>query len=194
MRVLAAALALLLAACGGSAGPGKVQLPAAPERPVGPFPGMQLADLELVDLDGKATRLSELRGEAVFINLWATWCKPCLAELPALETLHTQLGGADHAVVMTLSVDSPTVSNAKLRGVLGKHAPSLGACRDPTKTKVSAQTLAQSLPLTVVIDRWGTIRYRMAGPREWQDPAYAQRLAELAAESVPPSLEALPLP
>lgn len=194
MRSLAVLLALLLAACGGTPPPPGLTLPPAPERPVGPFPGMQLANLELVDLDGKPARLSDLRGQAVFINLWATWCKPCLAELPSLELLHTHLGGADNARVITLSVDSPTVSNARLRDVLAARAPSLAAYRDPSKTQVSVQTLAQSLPLTVVIDRWGTIRYRMAGPREWQDPAYAQRLAELAAETQPPSLEALPVP
>src|SRR6202022_1909353 len=60
---------------------------------------LRLPDLAFEDADGKPRKLSDWRGRTVLVNLWATWCVPCRKEMPALEGLQTQLGGADFEVV-----------------------------------------------------------------------------------------------
>ncbi len=63
-----------------------------------------VGDLAFIDADGKTRRLSEWRGRMVVLNLWATWCAPCKAEMPSLDRLEAKLGGSDFAVV-ALSMD-----------------------------------------------------------------------------------------
>jgi thiol-disulfide isomerase/thioredoxin len=70
------------------------------EKPAKPLP-----DFELVDLSGKTWRLKDLRGKAVLINVWATWCGPCQAELPHVQKLYSQLKDSTDLLVLTLNID-----------------------------------------------------------------------------------------
>ena len=84
--------------------------------------GYAAADFTLPDLSGTAVRLADLRGKIVFLNLWATWCPPCRAEMPSMEALYQRLKGRDFAMlavsedsdgaksVNTSSFDSPPIS------------------------------------------------------------------------------------
>jgi thiol-disulfide isomerase/thioredoxin len=65
----------------------------------------QLPEFELVDLSGKTWRLKELRGKAVLINVWATWCGPCQAELPHIQKLYDRLRDSADLLVLTVNVD-----------------------------------------------------------------------------------------
>src|ERR1700754_3025521 len=60
---------------------------------------LRLPDLAFEDAEGKPRKLSDWRGRTVLVNLWATWCVPCRKEMPALEALQAQLGGANFEVV-----------------------------------------------------------------------------------------------
>lgn len=64
-----------------------------------------VADFELADLQGRNWKLADLKGKVAFINLWATWCSPCLAELPYVQKLSEQLKGRNDVVVLTLNTD-----------------------------------------------------------------------------------------
>jgi thiol-disulfide isomerase/thioredoxin len=55
------------------------------DLPVGPEVGQRAPDFQLSDLDGNIHRLSDLRGQRVLLNFWATWCPPCRAEMPAIQ-------------------------------------------------------------------------------------------------------------
>ena len=70
------------------------------EKPAKPLP-----EFELVDLSGKTWRLKELRGKAVLINVWATWCGPCQAELPHIQKLYDRLRDSADLLVLTLNID-----------------------------------------------------------------------------------------
>jgi thiol-disulfide isomerase/thioredoxin len=77
---------------------------------VGPRPGQIAPDFEITDFDGKRHRLSDYRGQAVFINFWATWCVPCKAELPEIYDLQQEYGDR----LVTLEVNrGETVDNAR---------------------------------------------------------------------------------
>ena len=64
-----------------------------------------LADFELMDLTGKKWSLADLKGKVAFINLWATWCGPCKAELPYVQKLRAQMKDRKDVVILTLNID-----------------------------------------------------------------------------------------
>lgn len=69
-----------------------------------PLPRVDFPDIELYDLQGNPSKLSDFRGTVVVLNFWATWCGPCRMELPELEKLYNELGGKG-LMVLAVSVD-----------------------------------------------------------------------------------------
>jgi thiol-disulfide isomerase/thioredoxin len=128
--------------------------------------------LEARTLDGKAATLASLRGEVVLLNIWATWCKPCREELPALESIRKKHPGLR---IVTLSVDAAgdvelvrTFSRTTGLDALWWHDPG-GAS--------SAFLGANSLPLTVLIDTEGRIVWRHEGPIDAADAGLLRALS-----------------
>lgn len=72
---------------------------------LGVFPGSEAPDFEVATLDGGKVKLSELRGKLVLLDFWATWCGPCVAELPNVRKAYEKFG-ADGFVVISISFDS----------------------------------------------------------------------------------------
>ena len=125
--------------------------------------GNELPDFTLVDPAGKKLALASLKGKPVLINLWATWCAPCVAELPQLDKL---AGGK--LKVLTVSQDMETGKVAdflKQRGVKNLE-PWLDE-----KNELSAHYEIQTLPTTILYDAEGREVWRVTGPREWDDEA-----------------------
>lgn len=129
-----------------------------------PTPAVEIA------FDGPNGRktLADFRGRAVLVNLWATWCLPCRAEMPALDRLQARLGGADFEVV-TINIDTARLER---REAFWKETglSALTFYADP-KADVF-QTLkragkAVGLPTTLLIDAQGCELGVMAGPAEW---------------------------
>ena len=154
--VLGLLLCTTLAACGSDTG-------VAADASVHPF--------RLVD--GGTTTLAELQADddrPMVVNLWATWCAPCLAEMPDLEAFHRQRGAEIQLIGLNIS-DSPTRA-AELTDKLG-ITYLLG--RDPEGVFVEALG-AVGLPVTVFITRQGRLALVHQGPLD------LERLADLAAE------------
>ena len=135
-------------------------------------------------LDGRSVSLQSLRGKVVVLNVWATWCKPCRAEMPALERLQHKFG-ADGLEVVAVSVDAPlgTLAPAGQRGGdVRAYVESLGltfmVLHDPQRS-IEQLFLVQGLPTTFVIDRNGRIDQKIVGAREWDAPYYAKYFTEL---------------
>ncbi|WP_170114164.1 TlpA family protein disulfide reductase [Pontibacter mucosus] len=82
------------------------------EAAVAANPTMAGAGFKLVDLNGKVTDFESLKGKVVFLNIWATWCPPCVAEMPNIQRLHDKLADENVAFVM-LSVDEGGVEKVK---------------------------------------------------------------------------------
>jgi thiol-disulfide isomerase/thioredoxin len=118
-------------------------------------------------LDGRPMSLADFRGRVVLVNFWATWCGPCVAEMPSLDRLEAELGGKDFTV-LTLSEDrnpaviAPFYEKHGLRRLKRYHDPS-GA--------LSRAFGIRGLPTTVLIDRRGREVGRIEGPAEWDSPA-----------------------
>jgi thiol-disulfide isomerase/thioredoxin len=110
-------------------------------------------DFALVDLDGNTVILSHLRGKTVVINFWTTWCPPCRAEMPALETLHQQYKDRD---VVVLGVDLRE-SPDKVRPFVRKYGYSWIFVQD-ISGMVSRTYGIRAIPTTFFVGREGLIR------------------------------------
>ncbi len=165
-RRLAAAILVALAAAFAAApahsAPG---LAAVPNRAAAP-------ELSLPDVDGKPVKLSELRGQVVVVNFWATWCPPCLKELPSLGRLQ-KLFKPEQLRVLAVNIgeDEETVF-----GFLPN--PPFTILLDQRSTSLRTWQV-KGLPSTFVVDREGRIVLRAVGGREFDDAATVARLREL---------------
>lgn len=116
--------------------------------------------------DGAGARhaLEEFRGRYVLLNLWATWCAPCVAELPALVRLQARVPGLH---VLAINTDRAGVDAAAF--LRNNRARALTPYRD-SETMMIRSFKAVGLPLTVLIDPQGKIIARAQGPAEWDHP------------------------
>lgn len=117
------------------------------------------------DVDGKPLRIADFRGKVVVLNLWATWCGPCVAEMPTLAKLQSEYAGKPVEVV-AVSVDSPSAVD-KARLFIGQHAP-LKFYNDPNmKLPFALRPPAAGMPTTVIYGRDGVERGRVSGGAAW---------------------------
>jgi peroxiredoxin len=139
--------------------------------------GSVAPDFALPPLDGGApVRLAELRGRIVLVNFWATWCKPCEDEMPAMERLHRALD-PEHFALLAISVDDAPDLVTAFSDRLGLSFPIL---LDPGRV-VSTEWQTFRYPESFLIGRDGTVVERYIGPREWDAPAYVERIRRLLA-------------
>jgi thiol-disulfide isomerase/thioredoxin len=144
-----------------------------------------LEDFQFVDGDWKAVKLADFRGKVVLLNLWATWCSPCRAEMPTLDRLQAMLGGPDFEVV-ALSIDDGGVPVVEaFYEELGLE--SLRIYVDPT-LKAPVRLKVLGVPTTLLLDRDGKELGRYAGPAEWDSPTVIGMIRQqLAATKKPVS-------
>lgn len=129
---------------------------------------------------GKEKRsLADFRGQVVVLNLWATWCTPCLTELPTLDKLEEKYA-ADGLVVLPLSLD--TIPFEQLQGFITKLNLELPHVAQDTSRDVSKTLMSTGVPTTYLIDRNGKIRARYVGETDWLDKDNAARIEALLAE------------
>jgi peroxiredoxin len=128
----------------------------------------QAPAFELPGLDGKKLSLASLRGKVVLLHFWATWCPPCLEELPSLYRMQDALKGEAGFELVTVSVDD----KAKIvKDFFAKHrVPALPVVVDPAK-KVAKSYGSTKFPETYLIGKDGRLRYRFINKRDWASPA-----------------------
>ncbi|MBD8527846.1 TlpA family protein disulfide reductase [Pseudomarimonas arenosa] len=161
-RWLAPALIVLLAMLGGFAGlwAGRVWL-GEPPMIAGDDDHLP-RELQLNDLSGVAQRLSELRGQPLLINFWATWCSPCIKELPMLQTLHQRRDQGGLPVLLIAQEDDP----ALVAAFLSEHSISLPSWIDPPSQGDASRQLGNRhgvLPFSLLLDSQGRVIKRRAG-------------------------------
>ncbi len=126
--------------------------------------------------DGRTSAdLSKLRGRVVVLNFWASWCAPCLEELPSLEAMHHQL---PQVVVLAVSTDDDSTA---YKTFLDRNHVDLMTVQDAAQTS-NALYGSYRYPETYVIDKTGVVRRKFIGPQVWTSPEILASIKKLAAE------------
>jgi len=134
----------------------------------------------LRDRDGVEHTLADLAGRPVLLNFWASWCPPCLDEMPSLQALADGLSETD-LVVVAVTLDE---SWADATGAMGKTGFGEGVLvlADPERAVANAFGTLK-VPETYLIDRQGQIVHQFIGPRDWRDPDLITDMQSFASGS-----------
>lgn len=151
-------------------------LPTTINRLIESKPPCQMPDIAFIDSDGKSLKLSSFRGKVVLLNLWATWCPPCVKEMPSLDRLQGKLGGERFAVV-AISQDKGG-AGVVVPWLASNKLDHLTAYLDPQS--VISQTLqTPGLPVSAILDSEGREVARLFGKAEWDSPEMVVRFQTL---------------
>jgi thiol-disulfide isomerase/thioredoxin len=179
MRYLFVACALLaLASCHKPSPPAANQSAAGPEVPGKGVDRTHKGQAEPAatfdDPNGKATSLKAFAGKPTLVNLWATWCGPCVKELPTLD----QLARAENGRLNVVAISQDEAPHASVVAFLQKHKiATLGSNQDPKMT-LSGALDAEVLPTSILYDANGHEVWRYIGDQDWTSAAAAKLLAE----------------
>jgi thiol-disulfide isomerase/thioredoxin len=129
-----------------------------------PYDGAPLPNFTLNDLQGRPHTLSEYRGKVVMLNFWATYCGPCIKEMPSMQRLNEKMSGKPFVI---LAVDMAE-EQADVEAFFSKHKIKVDfpLLLDPDGGVVE-QWMISAVPTTFILDPEGTIRYALFGGLEW---------------------------
>lgn len=139
--------------------------------------GMPAPAFTLAGLDGNMVSLDDYKGKVVLLNIWATWCPPCVEEMPSMEKLYQELEDEEFEI-LAVSIDA---SGSKIvTPFMKKHNLSFPALTD---TQGTLKNLYQTtgVPESFIIDKGGIISEKIIGPRDWAQPgiiAYFRNLIQ----------------
>jgi cytochrome c biogenesis protein CcmG, thiol:disulfide interchange protein DsbE len=135
--------------------------------------GSNAPNFTVQDAQNKVT-LSQYRGQVVVLNFWATWCPPCVEEMPSLVEMQRRLK-AKGVTVLAVSID---VDDDAYRRFVKDHAANLLTVRDPEQ-KTSNLYGTHGWPETYIIDRNGVLRRKFIGPVDWTEPEITDFLSKM---------------
>jgi thiol-disulfide isomerase/thioredoxin len=145
-----------------------------------PTKGEPAPDVTFFDPAGKPVKLSDFKGQVVVLNLWATWCPPCVKELPSLAKLKGDFAGQP-VKVLTVSVDKTDNDNLVVSRI--KSLPPLEGYRDPKyQLAFGLNPQPPGFPATVIFDKAGIERARMQKDADWASPEAHKVIAALVKE------------
>jgi peroxiredoxin len=126
-------------------------------------------EFSLPAVDGKPIGLSGYRGKVVMVHFWATWCPPCVEEMPTLDALYRAMKGKDLEV---LAISADEDGAGAVTAFMRKNKLTLPVLFDPGGTVASSYGTFR-LPETYIVDREGVVRYKEIGARDWSVPESA---------------------
>lgn len=117
-----------------------------------------ISKVKLTDLSGQPVDLSQFEGKVVFINFWATWCKPCIAEMPSLQRMTQKL--KDENIIFLFASDETTEEIRQFKN--SNNYPMIFV-----KTESLADMNIMGLPTTLIFDANGIFSFSELGARDW---------------------------
>jgi thiol-disulfide isomerase/thioredoxin len=138
--------------------------------------GAPLREITMKGLSGAAQKLSEFRGRPLIINVWASWCGPCRAEMASLERLSRSRAGEKFSVIGISTDDHADAARAFLR-----QNPT--SFRHFIDNRLALENMlgADRLPLTVLVDAQGRVLSRTYGEQAWDSPQMLQKISRAFA-------------
>lgn len=123
-----------------------------------PTVGTTAEDFRLIDLEGKQQSLSQYRGKVVLVNFWATWCKPCTTEMPAMQTIYDKLRDKGFVILAVNELED----DAQVREHIRQYGHTFPVLMD-RDNKVANQFGVFGLPVSVFIDERGVVQEYIKG-------------------------------
>ncbi len=147
-----------------------------PASPTGSLAFLSAAPaLPIYDRSGKVVDLSREKGRLVIIHFWATWCPPCVEEVPALSKFWEKYRSRNDIVLYTISVDKDWKT---IDAFTAKNPNALPIYHDPNAATANRFGSTQ-YPETYIANKAGRVIYRVQGAIEWNDPSVQQRIVQL---------------
>ncbi|MCA1652759.1 MAG: TlpA family protein disulfide reductase [Sphingomicrobium sp.] len=170
---------LALGGCDRQKAPEQQGIAPAPKAAQMPVKGLDrshagdpIPDIVIKDGNGEDTALTEFKGSPLLVNLWASWCVPCVKELPTLDRLAVKRGAPE---IVALSQDSGPL--ASVAAFLGEHGIKRLDTYQDADTAMSEKSGAQVLPTSILYDKDGREVWRFVGDRDWTSAEAAKDLA-----------------
>ncbi|SFB35690.1 TlpA family protein disulfide reductase [Algoriphagus aquimarinus] len=129
-------------------------------------------NFNLIDKAGKTVSLNKFKGKVIFINLWATWCAPCIAEMPSIDKLHDEMG--DEVAFVMLSLDQNFEKAKAFDKRKGYDLPIYAPADN-----LPAMYESSAIPTTYVIDAAGNLALTHKGMADYSDPEFKKFLNSL---------------
>lgn len=143
----------------------------------GPFLSEQDYRFTMTSSDDEVITLNDLRGSVIFVNVWASWCPPCIAEMPTIETLYSELKDNEKIRFILLSMDEEEERAIKFMESRNFETPYMF----PT-SHIPAALIGTVLPTTYVISKEGQVIYEKRGIADYSTPTFRNWLVELSEE------------
>lgn len=149
--------------------------------------GQPAPAMELPRINGETATLASLRGQPVVVNIWATWCGPCVREMPALQRVYERYRDQGLEVVAVAVDDHPgeRQPDGRIVGLVSEFVDRYGltfpVAVDPTGD-TERRFGTEYLPTTVLIDRAGRVRGKEIGARAWDEAPYIDMIQALVEE------------
>jgi peroxiredoxin len=140
--------------------------------------GSTVSDMELIDTKQNKVNLAELKGSVVFIHFWATWCEPCIDELPSMETLFKRFSTNPHFKLITVLFKD---DRKKVIRYMEENGYTFPVYVNPDGSAAKKFGIT-GVPETFIIDKNGVLRDKMIGPEQWDSPIIVGMLQSMIHE------------
>jgi peroxiredoxin len=128
--------------------------------------GLPAPNFEFPGLNGKTVSLSDYRGKVVFVNIWATWCRPCVDEMPSMQKLYQEFKDDDFEI---LAVSIDVLGATVVAPFMQKYSLTFPALLDSEGT-IRESYGATGIPESFIIDRQGILVKKIIGAADWSSP------------------------
>ena len=139
-------------------------------------------EFELKDLEGRSHRLADYRGKVVLVNFWASWCGPCITEIPSLRDLRARMAGRPFEVAAVNYMEG----KSKVHRFMGRVDMPFRILLDRDGATFKTWE-GQVLPTSFLVDPDGRVRYWVQGPIDWSSPEVVDTIDGLLREGVAPA-------
>lgn len=132
------------------------------------------SQIKLTDLEGKEVDLAEFEGKTIFVNFWATWCRPCIQEMPSIAALQKQLAGKNIEFFFASDEEVDRIQ---------KFITSRKMTLNFVRVENPESLVIQALPTTFIFDGEGNLVFSEIGFRKWDEPATVEMITKLISNN-----------
>lgn len=134
-----------------------------------------MPDIVFQGTNGRLLHLSDQKGKVIFLNFWATWCAPCIAEMPSINRLYEKLKGNKNIVFIIVDADHDF---SKSRPFMGKRHFTMPLYQ--AASKIPESFLSNAIPTTTIIDREGKVVFHQEGSTDYNNPKVLEYLNRIS--------------